>query len=213
MFCLPISTFLYLWGRPILGIYKSLTDTHECRKWEPVRAVSFMGIHKSDFRYSVAVSIGIYIEKKESSAVLTLAGPPPCNLHDRMSPNAIASVPIWLGWGGGGDSYPTCRAWPTACNAGSSSTKFHRGSSNSSMFSNPLFPIPWKSKNVGALVLPCWGVRTRLTSLPSRKLLTGMLHRGHSLIVFSCIDMSLPRSWSAMRLCLIALLLCCYVCH
>jgi hypothetical protein len=65
MFCLPISTFMYLWaiyilprfpclfwcsliGRSILGIYKSLTV------WEPDRVVSFLGIHKSDFWYSVA---------------------------------------------------------------------------------------------------------------------------------------------------------------
>jgi hypothetical protein len=25
---------------------------HECRNWERGRAVSFLGIHKSDFRYS-----------------------------------------------------------------------------------------------------------------------------------------------------------------
>jgi hypothetical protein len=40
-------------GRPILGIYKSLTNSvHECRNWERGRAVSFLGIHKLDFRYS-----------------------------------------------------------------------------------------------------------------------------------------------------------------
>ncbi len=70
MFCLPIVTFIYLWaiyifpgsvclfccsqiGKPILGIYKSLTSTHECRTWERGRAVSFLGIHKSDSWYSV----------------------------------------------------------------------------------------------------------------------------------------------------------------
>jgi hypothetical protein len=36
-------------GRPILGIYKSLTDTvHDCRNWERGCAVLFLGIHKSD---------------------------------------------------------------------------------------------------------------------------------------------------------------------
>ncbi len=67
MFCLPISTFMYLWaiyifpglvclfccskiGRPILGIYHS--QIHECRNWERGCAASFLGIHKSDFQYS-----------------------------------------------------------------------------------------------------------------------------------------------------------------
>ncbi len=71
LFCLPIYTFMYLLliyifsgsvcllccsqiGGPILGIYKSLTDTlHKCRNWERRRAVSCLGIHKSDFWYSV----------------------------------------------------------------------------------------------------------------------------------------------------------------
>jgi hypothetical protein len=29
-------------GGPIVGIYKSLTQTHECRNWERRRAVSFL---------------------------------------------------------------------------------------------------------------------------------------------------------------------------
>jgi hypothetical protein len=64
MFCLPISTFMYLRaticvfpglvclfccsqiGQLILGIYKSLTDTNcKCRNWEQGCAVSFLGIH------------------------------------------------------------------------------------------------------------------------------------------------------------------------
>jgi hypothetical protein len=60
MFCLPISTFMFLLaiyifpgltclfccsqiGRPILEIYKLLIDIHECRNWERGRAVSFLG--------------------------------------------------------------------------------------------------------------------------------------------------------------------------
>jgi hypothetical protein len=36
-------------GGPIMGIYKLLTDTvHEGGNWERGRAVSFLGIHKSD---------------------------------------------------------------------------------------------------------------------------------------------------------------------
>jgi hypothetical protein len=38
-------------GGPIVGIYKSLTDTvHECRNWERGRAVSFLGIFVLNFR-------------------------------------------------------------------------------------------------------------------------------------------------------------------
>ncbi len=40
-------------GPPILGIYKSRTDTHECRNWDWGRAIPFLGIHKWDFRCSV----------------------------------------------------------------------------------------------------------------------------------------------------------------
>jgi hypothetical protein len=72
MFYFPISTFMNLWAiyifpgsvclfccsqivRPTLGIYESLTDTvHKCRNGEQGRAVLFLGIHKSDFRYSAA---------------------------------------------------------------------------------------------------------------------------------------------------------------
>ncbi len=71
MFCLPISTFMYLWAiyifpwsvclcccsqivRLIPGIYQLLTDIqYECRNWELGLAVSFLDIYKSDFRYSV----------------------------------------------------------------------------------------------------------------------------------------------------------------
>jgi len=65
----PNSTFIYLWaiyifpgsdclfrcsqiGRQVLRIYER-SQTHDCRNWERGRAVSFLGIHKSDFRYSV----------------------------------------------------------------------------------------------------------------------------------------------------------------
>ncbi len=71
MFCLPISTFMYLWVVlyiPRIGLhillqpnrqtnpweYINHSQIHECRNWEGGRAVSFLGIHKSDFRYSVA---------------------------------------------------------------------------------------------------------------------------------------------------------------
>jgi hypothetical protein len=33
--------------------YINHSQTHECRKWERGCAVSFLGIHISDFRYSV----------------------------------------------------------------------------------------------------------------------------------------------------------------
>jgi hypothetical protein len=44
-------------GGPILGISKSLTGT-ECKNWERGRAVSFLGIFVSTFRYSVAGEVG-----------------------------------------------------------------------------------------------------------------------------------------------------------
>jgi hypothetical protein len=40
-------------GRLILGIYKSLTDT--CRNWEQGRTVSFLGTHKLDILYNLAL--------------------------------------------------------------------------------------------------------------------------------------------------------------
>jgi hypothetical protein len=42
-------------GGPIAGIYKWLTDTvHDYGNWERGRAVSFLGIHKSDLVGSAA---------------------------------------------------------------------------------------------------------------------------------------------------------------
>ncbi len=64
MFCLPISTFMYLWMisvfsgsvclfcLTILAIYINCSQIHECRNRERDRTVSFLGIYKSNFRYS-----------------------------------------------------------------------------------------------------------------------------------------------------------------
>jgi hypothetical protein len=38
-------------ARSTVGIYKSLTDTHECGNWDCGRAISFLGIFISNFRY------------------------------------------------------------------------------------------------------------------------------------------------------------------
>ncbi len=47
------SYFSVLHLRTIVGIYKSLTNTiHECRNWEPGRAISFLGTFFSNFLYS-----------------------------------------------------------------------------------------------------------------------------------------------------------------
>jgi hypothetical protein len=68
MFCLN-STFIYLWAIYIfLGSiclfccsqiqadwsweYIIRSHVHQCRNWKQGRALSFLGIHKSDFRYS-----------------------------------------------------------------------------------------------------------------------------------------------------------------
>jgi hypothetical protein len=67
----PISIFIHLWaiyiflgslyifccsqiGRPIVGVYKSLTDIwNECRNWDWGRALSFLGKFFPDFWYSI----------------------------------------------------------------------------------------------------------------------------------------------------------------
>jgi hypothetical protein len=75
MFCLPISTFLYLWAIYIFQDrsayfaaakqadrpweYINHSQAQECRNWEQGRAVSFLGIHKSNFQYSaIKVEVG-----------------------------------------------------------------------------------------------------------------------------------------------------------
>ncbi len=67
-------TFMHLWAiytfpgsiclfccsqidRPILGIYINRSEVHECRNWERGPTVLFLGIHKSDFRYSACLSL------------------------------------------------------------------------------------------------------------------------------------------------------------
>ncbi len=52
MFCHPIpAAWCSQIGWPILGYINPL-QIHECRNWEQGRAVLFLKIHKSDFRYS-----------------------------------------------------------------------------------------------------------------------------------------------------------------
>jgi hypothetical protein len=43
---------LYCVCGPIVETYKSLSQIHECINWERGRAVSFLGIFVSNFRYS-----------------------------------------------------------------------------------------------------------------------------------------------------------------
>jgi hypothetical protein len=52
---------------PILGIYKSLTETHECGNWDCCRAIPKEGIHKWDFRCS-AYRKEIVREKRKVSS-------------------------------------------------------------------------------------------------------------------------------------------------
>jgi hypothetical protein len=52
-------------GGPIVGIYKSFTDTvHECRSWEHGHAVSFLGLFVSNFRYSLIYTKHFSIHKR-----------------------------------------------------------------------------------------------------------------------------------------------------
>ncbi len=41
--------------------YINRTQIHECRNWEQGPAVSFLGIHESDFRYSVCLMFAAFI--------------------------------------------------------------------------------------------------------------------------------------------------------
>jgi len=77
MFCLPISTLIYLWEiyiflgsvclfccsqvcGQILGIYKR-SQTHECGNWDWGRAIPRKGIHKWNFRCSACAQIFIVV--------------------------------------------------------------------------------------------------------------------------------------------------------
>jgi hypothetical protein len=60
------AILLYCVCGPIMGIYKSLTDTiHECRNWEQGRAVSFLGIFVLRFQYSVDKKEGARCKGKD----------------------------------------------------------------------------------------------------------------------------------------------------
>ncbi len=83
MFCLPIPTLIYLWEiyilpgsvrlfccsqicGPILGIYKSLTDTWMCKigilfDWDWGRTIPRKGIHRWDFRCSALYKQLLYL--------------------------------------------------------------------------------------------------------------------------------------------------------
>jgi hypothetical protein len=45
-----ISTFMFLWA---IYIFPQIAQKHECSNWDWSRAVSFLGVHKSDFLCSV----------------------------------------------------------------------------------------------------------------------------------------------------------------
>jgi hypothetical protein len=86
MFCLPIPTFMYLWAIYILpgrsAYFSAAKDAdcsweyihrsqiHECRIGNEARTVLFLGIQKSDFRYSV------YTESRKSYHLIYM-----CNLQ------------------------------------------------------------------------------------------------------------------------------------
>jgi hypothetical protein len=57
MFCLPIFTFMYLCAIYVYSqdysAHINRSQIHECRNWKRGGTVWFLGIHKSDFRYTV----------------------------------------------------------------------------------------------------------------------------------------------------------------
>ncbi len=72
MFCLPNSTFMYLW---VIYICKGSVCLFGCKRGRPIleyinhsqergRTVSCLGIHKSDFRYSTGPSAQPKRQKK-----------------------------------------------------------------------------------------------------------------------------------------------------
>ncbi len=88
----PVSTFMCLWvslsdlyiprigphiscssiGRQIVGIYKSLTDAHECQNWDWGRSILFLGIFVSNFQFwFFAVCKGLYHIQSCQPIVLT----------------------------------------------------------------------------------------------------------------------------------------------
>ncbi len=91
-----ISTFMYLWAmhqsanaiqqnrrnRPWEYIYRS--QIHKCRNWERGRAVSFLGIFVSNFRYSALYHI------KKTSCLF------PCNLSYKIFYLFINIFPIFI---------------------------------------------------------------------------------------------------------------------
>ncbi len=46
-----IGPRLFFCSRPIVGIYKSLTGSHECGNWDCARPIPFLWIFVSNFRY------------------------------------------------------------------------------------------------------------------------------------------------------------------
>ncbi len=71
MFCLPISTFMYLWAiyifRDQWRKYINRWQISECRNWEWGRSVSFLGWHVSNFRYSALAFISWHTHRARYS--------------------------------------------------------------------------------------------------------------------------------------------------
>ncbi len=61
-------------GRSILGIYINHSQTHECGNWDCGRAIPFLGIYVSNFRYwFFEVNLYLYLSFHEVNLYLYLS--------------------------------------------------------------------------------------------------------------------------------------------
>ncbi len=114
-FCLPISTFMYLGaiyifpgsiclfgcsqiGRPISGNIEIAHRYSECRNWERGLAVSFLGIHRSDFRYNVLWECSYNVRVSKTILLVYLHALECSTSCPRFDPNILATQWMKQSW-------------------------------------------------------------------------------------------------------------------